>query len=282
VRWLWRMAADYSNRGAAVATRWPDTSVASGNSAKWNKQKIIYSFWPRRGGGYPAGSLGSCARPVIRHPAQGARPLIAESFQPLAVGLILIALFAAFVREWFKPDVAVMLAVAALLGLGLLAAGQVLRVFSNSAPATIACLLVISAALEKTGCVGRLAQGRERRLLLGLLAAGLLVSPFINNTPVVMVLMPAVISLAARYKVAPSRLLIPLSYATILGGLVTMVGTSTNILVDGVARDMGLAPFSMFEITAPALILAMIGCTFLYFAAPRFLPVRETLSQQFT
>src|SRR5690606_23224462 len=144
----------------------------------------------------------------IRHPAQGARHLIAESFQPLVVGLILIALFAAFVREWFKPDVAVMLAVAALLVLGLLDSSQLLSVFSNSAPVTIACLFVISAALEKTGCVDRLGDwigqasgGRERRLLVGLLLAGLLVSPFINNTPVVMVLMPAVISMAARYRI---------------------------------------------------------------------------------
>ena len=215
--------------------------------------------------------------------------MIAESFQPLVVGLLLIALFAAFVREWFKPDVAVMLAVAALLVLGLLDASQVLSVFSNSAPVTIACLFVISAALEKTGCVDRLGDwigqasgGRERRLLVGLLLAGLLVSPFINNTPVVMVLMPAVISMAARYRIAPSRLLIPLSYATILGGVITMVGTSTNILVDGVARDMGLAPFSMFEISAPAMLIALVGCVFMYFAAPRFLPIRETLTQQFT
>jgi di/tricarboxylate transporter len=96
----------------------------------------------------------------------------------------------------------------------------------------------------------------ERRLLLALLAACLLVSPFINNTPVVMVMIPAVIAVAGRHGVAPSRLLIPLSYATILGGMITMVGTSTNILVDGVAREQGLAPFSMFEISLPAMLIA--------------------------
>jgi di/tricarboxylate transporter len=215
--------------------------------------------------------------------------LIPESLHAAAVGLVLLALFVTFAREWVKPDVAVAVAVAALLVLGLLTPKQVTSVFSNSAPITIACLFVISGALSKTGCVDRLGDwlgavgaGSERRLLLALLAVGLVVSPFINNTPIVMVMIPAVIALASRHQIAPSRLLIPLSYATILGGLVTMVGTSTNILVDGVARQHGLAPFSMFEISAPAVVIALVGAGFMALFAHRLLPVRETLTQQFT
>ena len=213
--------------------------------------------------------------------------LLPESTHALALGLLLVVLFIGFVREWVKPDVAVLSAVAVLLVLGLLTPAQVLGVFSNSAPFTIACLFIISGALSRTGCVDwlgeRIAQaaGRsEGRLLVGLLLVGLLVSPFINNTPVVMVMIPVVLSLAARLSLSPSRLLIPLSYATILGGTVTLVGTSTNILVDGVARSMGLAPFSMFEITVPALLIAVLGCAFMLLFARRWLPVRETLTQQ--
>ncbi|TAH47839.1 MAG: SLC13 family permease [Betaproteobacteria bacterium] len=214
--------------------------------------------------------------------------LLPEIYAAPFVGLVLIVLFVAFVREWVKSDVAVMAAVGVLLAAGVLKSKDVISVFSNSAPITIACLFIISGALSRTGCVDKLGEwlsaaagASERRLLLALMAACLLVSPFINNTPVVMVMIPAVIAVASRHGMAPSRLLIPLSYATILGGLVTMVGTSTNILVDGVARAQGLAPFSMFEISLPAIIMALVGTVFMLALAPRLLPVRETLTQQF-
>ena len=214
---------------------------------------------------------------------------VAENLQALIVGLVLLALFACFVREWLAPDVAVLVAVAVLLLLRLLSPQQVLGVFSNSAPITIACLFIISGALVKTGCIDKMGEWlglaalhSERRLLLVLMLGALLVSPFVNNTPFVMVMIPAVVAVANRHGLAPSRLLIPLSYATILGGLITMVGTSTNILVDGVARSLGLAPFQMFEISWPALLIALAGTGFLLLLAPRLLPVRETLTQLFT
>jgi len=204
------------------------------------------------------------------------------------VALTLVGLFLAFVREWGRPDVAVLVAVAVLLVGGQLDAKEVLSVFGNSAPITIACLFIISGALSRTGCVevlgewlGRAAASGERRLLLVLMGLAVAVSPFINNTPVVMVMIPAVIAVASRHALAPSKLLIPLSYATILGGLVTLVGTSTNILVDGVARAQGLAPFSMFELSVPALMIAAAGVASMAVLAPRLLPVRETLIQQF-
>ena len=211
---------------------------------------------------------------------------MSETLALVIVVAVLVAVVAGFLREKWSPDVVAGGGVAVLLAVGLLSPDEVLSVLSNPAPVTILCMFVLSAALERTGCVdalgnglGRLVGNRPAVVLFGVMTLALVMSAFINNTPVAVILTPVAIALARRAGAAPSQMLIPLSYATILGGSLTMIGTSTNLLVDGVAREHGLAPFGMFEITLPALLIAGCAMSFIMIAAPRLLPHRETLSR---
>lgn len=198
--------------------------------------------------------------------------------------VLLIAVGAAFLfaTEKLTVDVVALLVLSALLITGLVSPTEAISGFSNPATVAVAAMFVLSAGLTKTGALAVLGQalirhGHNETILLMLVMVGAAaVSPFINNTAAVAVFLPLVMSAAAARKISSSRLLIPLSFASQFGGVCTLIGTSTNLLVSSIAAREGLGGFGMFEFTKLGLIMTAAGLLYFMLAGRWLLPHRRT------
>ena len=211
-----------------------------------------------------------------------------QLWQQIFTVVIVIAVFVVLVKEWISPDLAAMGAFLSLVIIGVLAPGEAMNVFGSSAPITVAAMFVMSAVLERTGLIellaGRfedLAGSSPLRTLVVLLILVAFLSAFVNNTPVVVVFLPIVLAHCRRFELTASRFLIPLSYAAIVGGTCTIIGTSTNLIASGIIADAGLEPFSMFEVSKLGILFVVATILYLALGGWRLIPDRVTLSTLF-
>ena len=208
------------------------------------------------------------------------------SIDIIIVLFIILLAFILFVSEALPIDVVALTVLSMLLITGQLTPGEGISGFSNPAVITIAILFVLSHALQKTGVleylVIKINQLVSRSLVIGLavyLVCIALASALVNNTAIVAIFMPVTIRMAEKYHISPSKVLMPLSYSAILGGTLTLIGTSTNLLVNSIYVNSGpYTPLGMFEFSRYGIFLLAVGLTYVVLVAYRILPSRTVTS----
>lgn len=199
--------------------------------------------------------------------------------------LLITGALLSFLHEKVAPDVTALILFVILLVSGIVPQSKILGVLANPAPLTVGAMFILSAALVKSGAIDRLAgmlqglAGFSYYTVVALIVLGVgALSAFINNTPVVVVLVPVVISLARKMNLPASKMLIPLSYAAVLGGCCTLLGTSTNLLVAGILQSRGLEPLSMFELSWVGLPMLAVGVVYIALSGKHLLPTRQPVN----
>jgi di/tricarboxylate transporter len=196
---------------------------------------------------------------------------------------VVVAMLVVLTRDLIPPAAVVLAATTVLLVAGVIDEEQAFSGFSNSAPLTVAALYVLAKGVEKTGVLGPMVSGllgNPRRVGRGALARLLVpaagASAFLNNTPLVGTMIPEVTRWASRHGISPSRLLLPISYAAILGGTLTVIGTSTNLVVSGLLEESGAEPLGIFEITPVGAVVAVAGLAVVIALAGILVPERRS------
>ncbi len=202
--------------------------------------------------------------------------------EAIITGLVILMALFLFITEKLSIDLIALLIIGVLVSTGVISAEEGISGFSNPATLTVTFMFVISAAILKTGSLQFVAglltrtfRNHYQRGVILLMAVVSTVSAFINNTPVVAVMIPVTTQIARNSGRAASKLLIPVSYASIFGGTCTLIGTSTNILVNGIAVQNGLEPFGMFDFAPMGLCFVIVGSLFMIFIGQRLLPSRQ-------
>lgn len=204
--------------------------------------------------------------------------------QIIVLGILITALVL-FITELVSIDLVALGIILSLILTGILTPEEAIAGFGNPALITVVAMFVLSAGLLRTGAVGFIGKkiiqisGRnEKKLLLLILITVAFISAFINNTPVMLVFLPIVLGIAYQTEISPSKLLLPTSYATILGGSCTVIGTSTNVLVSFLIKKYGYEEFGMFEFSYLGIIFAIAGILYILFIGYRLLPNRASVT----
>ena len=210
---------------------------------------------------------------------------MSENLQMLITFAIVAGVFVIFVKEWLPNDLVALGGLALLLLLGILDEKDLGEIFSNSAPMTIGAMFILGESLTRTGVIDWIAQRFEKwagkslpRAILILALIVIPLSAFMNNTPVVIVFLPVLLAFARSTGLKASKLLIPLSFLSILGGTITIIGTSTNLLVSGLSMKQGQPAFGIFEISGLGIAYALVGTLYIRFIGRHLLPDRDTVS----